>query len=494
MSSDKKNSFWLALQYIIGLVLSLIALKLNLTHFGENVFGMWLIFISFWGIGNALDLGFGTTIIKFVAEEKEKKEYLKISQIVSVGFLFFIITGILLLILGGIASFIFFLGNEKIVSSKLLSTAQNILLILGFNFYFQYISLFFRSILEGMSNFVALSKIVILYNILNLALVIGVTILDLSIIKLAIGMVTISVLTSLVYYIYIKKIYNNIQINIKLINRGTIKNLLKFSVSIQFSTIFSSLIEPSIKYIIGTYTTLSFVSLYEVGRRFATAVSGLFSNSFKTILPKTSLLKNPIEYREFLYKDGLNLSRFGILYSGFTFGIGSFLFGIIIYFFFRSDGILITFLILCLPESINNFGYLMYIFIIGIGKPHFVSIIQGINLIIISASLIICFQLFDSILGLLGYFLTVVFVNILMLFYVKYVSDISIKKFLTQAKIFKLLFLILLILVGTFCLYFNILNQLVVTSFISILSFLIFRNDSIFYYKKFLNFFRTKYV
>ena len=49
MNRDKKNSVWLAAQYIVTIAGAFVTLKLNIDHFGKEIFGTWLIFASLWG-------------------------------------------------------------------------------------------------------------------------------------------------------------------------------------------------------------------------------------------------------------------------------------------------------------------------------------------------------------------------------------------------------------------------------------------------------------
>ncbi|MBK6914004.1 MAG: hypothetical protein IPH11_10220 [Ignavibacteriales bacterium] len=70
MNKNKRNSLWLALQYLIGLIISLITLKLNLSQYGEQIFGGWILLSSLWGFGKVIDLGYGTALIKYIAEFK----------------------------------------------------------------------------------------------------------------------------------------------------------------------------------------------------------------------------------------------------------------------------------------------------------------------------------------------------------------------------------------------------------------------------------------
>jgi len=491
--NDKKNSSWLALQYILTVVFSFISIKINISNFGEELFGIWILFISIWTFGNALDIGFGTAIVKFVAESTRKKPE-EISQIASTTLFMLALNGTIIFVLLNLASELFLLNNQRIVPLKFAPVAKNVFLILGINFYFQYLAIVFKAILEGMNDFVYTSKVNMLISFLNLLVVIGVSIFNHSMVVMSMFFAFVSLSMAILLFIYIFLRHRQINFGIKYINIKQLSKLIKFSFFIQGSAIFSSLIDPTIKYIIGNYSGLNFVSFYEVGRRFATAVSGLFFNTFKTILPKVSILKGSDQYNHFLSSEGSKLSYYGVLYSVTIFGVGSILFSIIIKTLFGHDEILILFFLLCLPESINNFGYTLYLFLIGIGKSHLILLIQAVNLIVITLLLLAFFEFMSSILGLLGYYITVVFVNILMIFFIKKISGLPIKSFLQRVQVYKLINLNILIICALVLLYLTNVHYLIITSLISLLSILIIKTDLIITSKLILSSFVNNYA
>lgn len=493
MSIDsRKNSLWLAIQYFIAILFSFVTLKLNITNYGEELFGLWLLFFSFWIIGTAVDFGFGIATVKFIAEAKNDK--LKQTQIFTIGILFFSVMGFLLFLIGFLIANLIFFDNIKIVPVKFYQLSIYLFLILGINFYFQFIFIFFRSVLEGLENFILSSKIIIGYHFINLLIVTLSFFLSLDILTLSFLLSLSSIFVCCLYLYSIKVNYKYFHINFQTIDYFFLKNILKFSFTVQFSSVFSALIDPVIKYILTLFAGLNYVSFYEVGRRFAIAISGLFFNSFKTILPKVSILKSRIEYHEFLLSEGVNFSRIGITYSAFFYGVLSFIFALIIKIVFNSEDIVLVLLLLSLPETINNFGYVLYLFLIGIGKPYIVSLIQVLNLIIIGLTLFIGFVFFDSILGLFGYYIAVIVANLIMLRNIKSVSEITLKEFLYLANIYKLLSLNISIIIAIVLISTNIISPYLSTLCVSIISVIIFYKLFYFYYIKFQTIIKQKYA
>jgi O-antigen/teichoic acid export membrane protein len=476
MNQDKRNSLWLAIQYSVTIIFSLITLKLNLIHYGKDLFGSWILISSLWGFGKALDFGLGTSLVKFVAEYNHK-DLSRLKFLVSTCLLLMIILGILIfVIIFGIGQVIYFNTNE-IFGVEHFEEIQLIFLILGLSFYLNYITILVKSVFEGMSDFVTPSKISIIYSTMILLSVVVTFLFNLPLLNLAYAFLITSLINFFIYAFSFRIKRVGIQLSLKYLDLSLIKKVFTFSLSIQGAAIFGSLIDPLIKYLIGNFSSIGSVSLYEIARRFVTAISGLFGTTFRTILPKASVLSNKDEFAPFLYNECAKLSRIGITYAGTVFGIGAFIIPIIIQQTFNYDEAVLIFFILAIPESINNFGYAIYNFLIGIGKAFFLVIIQMINILIIGFSVYIGLAIFGNLLGLLGYGLTVVLVNILMILFVRNVVGISIRKYFSLSRVYKLLILLMFLLTAIFLLSNNYLNLYIIIFSLGCLSVIVFIND-----------------
>lgn len=474
---DKKNSFWLALQYVLSIIVAFSIIKINIMNFGEELFGMWLIFLSIWNLGIALDFGFGTSLVKFIADAEHNHGKKDVSVIVSNGLFFFSNLGLIIFLICFLIINLFVITNPNIVPLKFHPIAFVIYPILGINFYIQYLAVSIRSVYEGLSNFILSSKIILFYNLLNLVVVFLAFQFQLSMVYLSIGLSLSSLIYLLISFFLLTKNHPEITISISLLNKSTIKRILKFSIHVQLASVFNALIEPIVKYIIGNYYALELVTFYDIGRKVTISVSGLFFATFKTLLPKVSTLKDKNASLIFFNTQVAEISRLGIIYSGVMFGILLILIGVVIKIFFVSDTILLVILMLALPEAINNFGYPVYIFLLGIGKAAWLSIIQFINLLITIFGLVIGFQLFNSPIGIIGYFISVLIGNILMLVVVSRLYSDNLKTFFINVKINKLIMLVLLIFI--IVIYFNLNKNQFLMSFLSlsVISFILFFTD-----------------
>ncbi len=480
MPTDKQNSSWLSVQFVITLIFSLLTIKLNLSHFGENTFGIWILLASIWGFGAIIDFGFNTTIVKYVAEFKN--EFGKVNRLLSTSFYVFVANGLLILVLGSTVGYFAYFRNTAIISEESHAFYLRIFAILGLSFYLQYLSLFFKAVMEGLNNFILSSKMTILQNTLILAGTIIISITSQSLTFLSILYAVTYLIIISVYYFHFRFKIVSYSISIALFDFKEVKRIIGFSLSVQAMTVFNSVIDPIVKYMIGTYLDIKIVPAYEIARRFALAVSGLFFNAFKIVLPKASVLRSLPEIKKFISDDLIKFIKIGITYSGAAFGISAIAIVFIIKTAFGIADAVVIFMILALPESINNFGYSIYNFLLGQGKVRILVIIQLTNLIFVLIGLFAGFTLFHNLLGLLGYFISVLIGNVLMVLYLKSRYSVTMKEFLLRSKIYKLGLLLILLIGSMFIIQQNVFPVYMIFTLQSIISLLLFYNDLQEYY------------
>lgn len=482
MHSDKKNSAWLSINFISLSIISVITLKLNIDHYGKELFGTWIILSSIWGFSSSLDFGFGTTLIKYIAEYKnDNKE--RISILLSSSIFVFIFIGIIIVIIGNLIAFGIYFDNTNIIPENVRDEFITIFSILGISFFIKYITIFFNSIFEGLSKFVVTSKMAILQTLLTFICVVIITILDLSLLYLAYSYLLVSIIILAILLIIFNTKYKEYKINAKYFMRAEIKKVLKFSFSVQIISVFNSAIDPLSKYLIGSYYSVNSVPAYEIARKFAVTISGLYFNAFKIILPKASILFNNEERNLFINTNITRYSKFGVLYSGLFYGVLLLPMIIFINYVFNIKEAAIIFVILSLPESINNYGYSIYNFLLGAGKVFFLACLQFINLFITTLTLIIGFKLFNNSLGLIGYFFSVLIGNVLMVLFMSKNWEFNIRKFFVNIKIYKLLILIVFLFISTLLLMYNSGDGYYFILILSFFTSMIFINDIIYYTK-----------
>jgi O-antigen/teichoic acid export membrane protein len=479
MKTDHKNSLWLAIQYSISLILSLVGLKLNLLSFGQDGFGIWILLLSIWGIGSALDLGFSISTVKFIAQYKN--DVIKVNNIISTSLCLYKVLGFIIAIIISIIAEYAYFRNIKLFSPEIVFSSKIIFCLLGINFYLQYITVIFRAVFDGYSNFVIPAKISLFSSVLLFLSIFMVFIFKLQLLSLAVFCIIGSFLQLVLYIYSFYKFFPNLKIRYFFVDIKTFKQIFNFSISIQITYLLGSLIDPVIKYVIGSFSDRTVIPTYEIARKFALAVSGLFSFAFRNVLPKTSVLKTRDDYSAFFNTTGLKLSNYGILFSGFFYGTFSIFFALIFKFFYENDQCMLIFLLLALAEMINNIGYVFYVLIVGMGRALFLSLLQLSNLILISGLLSLGLIIFKNNIGLIGYFFSVILGNFAMLTFLQKNTGIQIMNVYLRHNMWKFIVLLLLTFINIAVLLFRNNFGIITEIVFSILCFSLFFNDFKFY-------------
>ena len=419
------------------MVISFITLKLNLLTFGTELFGIWILLFSIWGFGSILDFGLSTSLVKFLAEDYHKTKKIN-NHLINTSLMFLGLLGLIIVITALLVGYMVYVSNSALVPPTMRQEALIVLLLLGIGFYFKYISIAFQATFEGMNNFVTTSKVTIVYHFMMLVSSVVVFVFDLTLPLLALMYAFSGIVFLIAYIITMFLSFREFALRANYIRKDLIKSIFGYSMSVQLTTVIGAMFDPAIKFVIGMHQGAGVVSLYEIARRFATAASQLFYFAFRILLPKAAILENPEEYKAFLQTKATVNSATGVVYSGAVFGIGSVIVALMIEYYFGYPEAFLIFLLLALPEAINNFGYSVYVFLLGIRQALFLGGIQLFSLVMTLSGIATGFYFFDSILGLFGFVVATFLSNILLLRYAKKVSGISISDYCKHADAFRL--------------------------------------------------------
>ena len=445
MRNDLRNSTWLASQQIVMLLVSLVTLKLNLLYFGRSMFDIWILLASVWGVGGVLDLGFGIATVRFVARAAKDGSGPELDSIVATGFAVFLGMGLLILAAGHGAAALFYFGNATLIPPPAREMARWVFAILGAAFYLGYIAIFFRSVLEGLQHFASPARIAMGNSAGTLASVVAVTVFHLSMVWLASLICATAALQCLVFAVMVRRARPGIRLSPARFRTGTFRQIFGFSMGIQATYILGALIDPLVKYIIGSNAPSGTVSLYEVARRFAVAISGLFAASFKNMLPKVSVLAGREDYRTYVSGEGAWIAAQGIRFSVICFGLCSAAVVATIVLLYGLPESVLLFYLLAMAESVNNAGFSFYVFLIGIGKASVLVVVQTLNLVLTGLMLIAGFSIFGDATGIAGYCLAVITGNLLMGRFVSRESGVPLSGLLRKGDTASLGILLLLI-------------------------------------------------
>jgi len=430
-NTDKRNALWNSISFISISLLGFLNFSLNYNSFSSNDFGLFILLNAVFGIGNTLDFGFGISTVKYISEARKKVDYLSLNKIFVSFFWSFFTFAIVIVLVFGIYYMLFFRYSEIILKNDI-SSVNIIFFLLSVSFFFRYLNIFLGKVYEGYAEFVLYSKINLFTSMSGTLFMIIIFILKLHIKYLAVAYLTSGIISfSVLFFIALKRL-EALSFNLKYFSFTTIKKYAVYSVNIQISFFVSSFIDPVVKFLIGRYFNLSFVTYYESAKKIIDLTNGLIYSAQKGLFNKLSEFNAISRLSEFINSEIFVYSKMSNYYSILLYGLLNPLLCIFIYIWFRSYETLIIFLIFLLPYSLINFAGCLYSVLMVEGKGIKLLLFQTINLIFISALLFASIKIFNNYLGILGFYLATIITTIILFYFLIKYNGFEYKPFLDK--------------------------------------------------------------
>jgi O-antigen/teichoic acid export membrane protein len=262
---------------LIGLML----LPFNVHHLGAAAYGLWMLTSSMTTYFSVLDLGFGGSIVKFVAHYRAKRDARGLNEIASTLFVVFSIIGVVAY--GVFVLVALNIGRLFNLTPDQVSTGRSLMLIIGV-----YVSLgfpfsVFGGIINGFQRFdlnnvvgVCSSFIVAVVNVVML-------LAGYSLVQLVFVTTMVRIGTYLVYRLNAYQVFPALSLNPKLFLWSRVRELTSFSVYVSIIDWANKLNYSIDAIIIGAYLGPAAVALWTVPQRLAEMLQRL-TNQFNGII------------------------------------------------------------------------------------------------------------------------------------------------------------------------------------------------------------------
>ncbi len=493
---EKKYAFWNSFIFIFIQIVNFVNYTLNLKTYGFELLGGFLLVGAIYGIGASVDFGFGISTIKHLSEARKKTDISLVNSIYITFLILFLILAIIIVCSYVLYYFIFFKNSELVLNDNS-NNLRIIYFLLLITFFFNYIANYFKAVCEGFLKFVSLGKILLIISLFNLILMLIIFILKLELIYLAYFNLLGSFILCFILFIFTAYHLEGIQFNIRFFDLGLIKKYYSYNLNLQLTFFISSFLDLIIKFCLGKYLSLSYVTFFESVKKIINFSIGLIQSAQKGVLNKLSEEMAIDNIKKYIDEDLFFYSKMANYYSIIIYGVTNPILCYFILIWFNSIETMIIFLILLLPYLLINFIAPPYCVLMIEGKGFKLPFLQIINISLTAVFLIISIKLFNNYLGILGYYIAII-INIYLVFYfLKFGYDMNYRKFLIQTKfndIIKLSLLILtqFLLLFYFQQYINYILFIYLTIYL-----LVFRKYVIYILKKFysqIKFFKLNYL
>jgi O-antigen/teichoic acid export membrane protein len=267
----------IATDAVIGLML----LPFNIHHLGPAAYGLWMLTASMTTYFSVLDLGFGGSVVKFVAHYRAKRDARGLNEIASTLFVIFSVLGVVayavfVVVALNIGRF-FALTPEQIATGRALTLIIGVYVSLGFPFSI------FGGIINGFQRYdlnnlvgVCTSIVIALVNVVML-------VAGFSLVQLVMVTTGLRIVSYLIYRLNAYAVFPALSLNPRLFLWSRVRELTGFSVYVSIIDWSNKLNYSIDAVIIGAYMGAAAVALWTVPQRLAEMLQRL-TNQFNGVI------------------------------------------------------------------------------------------------------------------------------------------------------------------------------------------------------------------
>jgi O-antigen/teichoic acid export membrane protein len=268
---------------ILDALIGLVLLPFNVHHLGQSAYGLWMLTASLTTYFSVLDLGFGGSIVKFIAQYRAKRDVQGLNDIASTLFVIFTVMGVI-----GYATFLVLAFNIQRVFSlapEQLSTGRTLLLIIGV-----YVSTglpfsIFGGVINGfqrydLNNVVGVGSSVVVAAVNVVMLLAGA-----SLVQLVMVTTTLRIATYFLYRLNAYRVFPALRIQPSRFQWSRVRELTSFSVYVSIIDWSNKLNYSIDAIVIGAYISSAAVALWTVPQRLAEMLQRLTNQLNGVLFP-----------------------------------------------------------------------------------------------------------------------------------------------------------------------------------------------------------------
>jgi O-antigen/teichoic acid export membrane protein len=268
---------------ILDALIGLVLLPFNVHHLGQSAYGLWMLTSSMTTYFSILDLGFGGSIVKFVAQYRARRDAAGLNDIASTLFVIFSVIGVVaygvFLLLAFNIQRVFNLSPEQLATGRALMLIIGVYVSLGFPFSI------FGGIINGFQRYDLNNVVGTTSSVLTAVANVAVLAAGYGLVELVAATTVVRLLTYLVYRANAYRVFGGLQIRIRSFRRERLRELTSFSVymlAIDWANKMNYSIDALV---IGAFLSTGAVAVWTVGQRLAEVTQRLTNQLNDVLFP-----------------------------------------------------------------------------------------------------------------------------------------------------------------------------------------------------------------
>jgi O-antigen/teichoic acid export membrane protein len=269
------------LALVVDALLGLVVLPFNVRHLGTSAYGLWMLTASITVYFSVLDLGFGGSITKFVAQYRALRDARSLNEIVSTLFMSFTVIGsIAYLVFLGLAWHIDRVFN---LSADQVSTARSLMLVVGVYVSASFPASIFGGVINGFQRYDVNSVVGTVSSLVVAAVNVMMLLFGFTLVQLVTATTVVKILTYVFYGWNAFTIFPALSITPALFRWSRLREVTSFSVYISILDWAGKLNYSADAIVIGAFMSSAAVAVWTVPQRIAEMLQRL-TNQFNNVL------------------------------------------------------------------------------------------------------------------------------------------------------------------------------------------------------------------
>jgi O-antigen/teichoic acid export membrane protein len=264
---------------LIGILL----LPFNVHHLGQSAYGLWMLTSSMMAYFSVLDLGFGGSMIKFIAQYRAKRDARSLNEIASTLFVIFGACGLIAYVV--FVAIALNIGRVFNLTPDQVETGRTLLLIVGV-----YVSLgfpfsIFGGVINGFQRY-DLNNVVGIGSSLVVAIVnVAMLLSGATLVQLVLATTAVRVLTYFMYRLNAYLVFPALSLRPSLFRWGRVRELTSFSVYVAIIDWSNKLNYSIDAFVIGAFLSPAAVAIWTVPQRIAEGLQRLTNQLNGVLFP-----------------------------------------------------------------------------------------------------------------------------------------------------------------------------------------------------------------
>jgi O-antigen/teichoic acid export membrane protein len=267
----------------IGAVVGLLVLPINIRYLGPSAYGLWMLMASITAYFSVLELGYGSAVIKFVAEYRAKRDARALNEILSTLYTVFTGMGIvavtIAIVIAWLMPHIFNLEPDQV------NTGRTILLIVAVNVGLHFNFAVYGGVVNGFQRYY-------LNNVIGAVTMVIAAVVNVIVLKLGYGLIELVAATTAVrmapYYLYrrnARAVFPELELSLRLFRRERLREVTGFSIYLAITDWSSRLNYALDTFTIGIFLNTAAVGVYSIGLRLSEALFRMTSQFHFFLFP-----------------------------------------------------------------------------------------------------------------------------------------------------------------------------------------------------------------